>query len=224
MISQPVTGEVLIPVGAAELAGEFFLPVRPRGVVAFVHRSGSSRRSRRNQEVAAALHEARLGTLLFDLLTREEEKLDSARRELRFDIPLLAHRLTATIDWLRRRYDLVLPLGLFGASTGAAAALVAAADRAEVVAAVVSRGGRPDLAAPVLESVVAPTLLIVGGADPQVLELNERALELLAAPIKQLVVVPGAGHLFEEPGALATVAGAAAGWFAHHLVGPDRAG
>jgi putative phosphoribosyl transferase len=223
VISQPVTSEVLIRADTAELAGEFFLPVRARGVVVFAHPGGSSRHSRLNREAAAVLHEARLGTLLCDLLTEDEEKRNSARRELCFDVPVLAARLTVAVDWLRATYDLVHPLGLLGAGSGAAAALVAAADRADVVAAVVALDGRLDLAAPVLGSVVAPTLLVVGGADPQVLELNRRALEPLTAPIKQLLVVPRAGRLFEEPGALAAVAGAAAGWFAHHLAAPDGA-
>ena len=171
--------------------------------------------------MAALLNEARIGTLLVDLLTRDEEEIDLLTREHRFDIELLARRLIAAIDWLRSGARAPLPIGLFGASTGAAAALVAAAARPDEVAAVVSRGGRPDLAGSALPQVRAPTLLIVGGADMQVLELNRRALDLLREAVKRLVVVPGATHLFEEPGALDEVARLAADWFSHHLAPAD---
>jgi len=186
-------------------------------VVLFAHGSGSSRHSPRNQYVARVLRQAGLGTLLIDLLTADEESVDQYTRHLRFDIELLALRLIGTTDWLRQ-HPLTdeLPIGYFGASTGAGAALLAAADRPDVVRAVVSRGGRPDLAGPALLRVHAPTLLIVGGADAPVIDLNERALELLGGE-KELRIVPGATHLFEEPGALEEVARLAADWFARHL-------
>ena len=211
--------DVSVPVADAVLDGGFVLPEEPRGVVLFAHGSGSSRHSPRNRRVAATLNEAGFGTLLLDLLTAAEEDADRATGQHRFDIDLLARRLVAAIDWLRGERDLSLPIGLFGASTGAAAALVAAAQRPDDVDAIVSRGGRPDLAGTALGSVRAPTLLIVGGADVQVLELNRRALQLLQAPMKRLVIVPGASHLFEEPGALDEVARLAAEWFARHLGG-----
>jgi putative phosphoribosyl transferase len=198
------------------LEGDLVLPDGASGVVVFAHGSGSGRQSPRNRQVASRLNEAGLGTLLMDLLTAEEDELDRVTGEHRFDITLLAGRLTAAIDWLREGEATRLPIGLFGASTGAAAALVAAAARRDDVAAVVSRGGRPDLAGPALLQVRAPTLLIVGGADHVVLELNRRALEQLRTE-KQLVVVPGAGHLFEEHGALEQVAALAADWFSRHL-------
>lgn len=199
------------------LEGDLVLPERAVGIVVFAHGTGSSRHSPRNRRVAATLNEAGIGTLLIDLLTGAEEQLDRITGQLRFDIGLLARRLIASIDWLRGNGPTAsLPIGLFGASTGAGAALVAAAERPDEVAAVVSRGGRPDLAGAALPRVRAPTLLIVGGADEQVLELNRRALELLQAE-KQLVVVPGATHLFEEPGALEEVASLATEWFSRHL-------
>jgi dienelactone hydrolase len=204
-------------VGDAVLEGDLVLPERAVGIVVFAHGTGSSRHSPRNRRVAATLNEAGIGTLLIDLLTGAEEQLDRITGQLRFDIGLLARRLIASIDWLRGNGPTAsLPIGLFGASTGAGAALVAAAERPDEVAAVVSRGGRPDLAGAALPRVRAPTLLIVGGADEQVLELNRRALELLQAE-KQLVVVPGATHLFEEPGALEEVASLATEWFSRHL-------
>jgi pimeloyl-ACP methyl ester carboxylesterase len=167
--------------------------------------------------VADHLQRAGFGTLLLDLLTADEEQLDLRSRELRFDIGLLGRRLVGAIDWLAARFSgTELPIALFGASTGAAAALVAAVARADRVAAVVSRGGRPDLAGSALERLTAPTLLIVGALDPQVLELNRRAAERLTCP-HRLAVVPGAGHLFEEPGALDEVAGLAGTWFNTHL-------
>lgn len=185
------------------------------GVVAFAHGSGSSRHSPRNRQVAAVLQDAGLATVLADLLTAEEEAVDLRTRELRFDIDLLARRVRAVIDWLAGTDGLSgLPVGLFGASTGAAAALIAAASRP--VEAVVSRGGRPDLAGDALDAVRAPTLLVVGGADTQVVELNTRAFERLDA-VKRLEVVPGATHLFEERGALETVARLARDWFLTYL-------
>ncbi|HEY8468267.1 MAG TPA: alpha/beta family hydrolase [Longimicrobiales bacterium] len=218
------TGEqpVRIPAGEVVLDGDLSLGERSRGAVVFAHGSGSSRFSPRNRHVAARLQAAGLATLLMDLLTREEERVDEVTRELRFDIPLLARRLTAAVDWLAEQPETAeLPIGTFGASTGAAAALIAAAERPEAVRAVVSRGGRPDLAGDALERVVAPTLLIVGELDPAVLELNRQALARLRGP-KALEIVPGATHLFEEPGALEEVARLAAEWFGEHLAGPAR--
>jgi pimeloyl-ACP methyl ester carboxylesterase len=211
-----VATAVTVPAGDAVLEGDLVLPENALGIVVFAHGSGSSRRSARNRRVAATLDDAAIGTLLVDLLTREEEQRDRLTGVHRFDIDLLARRLIAAIDWVRTGPTAPLPIGLFGASTGAAAALVAAAERAEEIHAVVSRGGRPDLAGSYLPRVRAPTLLIVGGADEVVLELNRRALELLRAE-KRLVVVPGATHLFEEPGALEEVARLAADWFSQQL-------
>jgi putative phosphoribosyl transferase len=205
-----------IPVGDVVLEGDLVVPDNASGVVVFAHGSGSGRHSPRNRQVASTLNEAGFGTLLMDLLTAEEDEFDRVTGEHRFDIPLLADRLVAAIDWLRGGEPAGLSIGLFGASTGAAAALVAAAARADDVAAVVSRGGRPDLAGSALSRVRAPTLLIVGGADHQVLELNRRALKQLRTE-KELAVVPGAGHLFEEAGALEQVAELAAEWFSRYL-------
>lgn len=200
-------------IGPLALEGDLTLPAQPRALVVFAHGSGSTRRSPRNRLVAQALQERSLGTLLFDLLTRDEAD-DRAKV---FDIELLGQRLIDTLDWLDRRPALAsLPVGLFGASTGAAAALVAAAARPRRVFAVVSRGGRPDLAAQALPKVKAPTLLIVGGEDTEVLELNRQAMERLRAPA-ELAVVPGATHLFEEPGALQSVAAEAGQWFTTQL-------
>lgn len=202
-----------VRIGAHALPGELVEVPGEQGVVVFAHGSGSSRLSPRNRQVAAALQRHALGTLLFDLLTPDE----ADDRRLVFDIPLLADRLVGAIDWLRARPALAgRRIGLFGSSTGAAAALVAAAARPDEVAAVVSRGGRPDLAAPVLGQVHAPTLLIVGGDDTEVLALNRAALQGLRGE-KRLAVVPGATHLFEEPGALEAVARLAADWFTLHL-------
>jgi putative phosphoribosyl transferase len=198
------------PVG---LPGILHVPYAASALVVFAHGSGSSRLSPRNTTVANALNRHRLATLLFDLLTPAEE-VDRANV---FDISLLAGRLADAVRWIERQPALAkLPLGLFGASTGAAAALVAAAKVPQHIGAVVSRGGRPDLAGDTLEAVRAPTLLIVGGIDGGVIELNERALARLGSP-KALVIVPGASHLFPEPGALETVIDRAAGWFARHL-------
>ena len=203
-------------IGPQALEGELLLPPRAQALIVFAHGSGSGRRSPRNLQVAHALNEQRLGTLLFDLL-RPEEALDRANV---FDVELLGRRVTGAIDWLDRRPSLAaLPLGLFGASTGAAAALVAAAARPERVFAVVSRGGRPDLAGDALPRVSAPTLLIVGGADTEVLALNRHALSQLTDE-SELAVVPDATHLFEERGALERVTQLAGNWFIAHL--PDN--
>ena len=213
MSAQATLSAVSVPAGDATLDGDLALPEQALGIVLFAHGSGSSRHSPRNRGVAATLNRAGIGTLLLDLLTAAEDDVDRTTREHRFDIELLARRLIAAIAWIRESRDGALPIGLFGASTGAAAALGAAAERPDEVSVVVSRGGRPDLAGTALESGRARTLLIVGGADVQVLELNRRALQLLGAPVKQLVVVPDASHLFEEPGALEEVARLTAEWF-----------
>ena len=203
-------------IGPQALEGALVLPPRAQALIVFAHGSGSGRRSPRNLQVAHALNEQQLGTLLFDLL-RPEEALDRANV---FDIELLGRRVTDAIEWLDRRPSLAaLPLGLFGASTGAAAALVAAAARPERVFAVVSRGGRPDLAGNALPRVGAPTLLIVGGADTEVLGLNRHALSQLTEE-SELAIVPGASHLFEERGALERVTQLAGNWFSAHL--PDK--
>jgi dienelactone hydrolase len=208
---------VHVTAGPVTLEGNLGLPEGARGVVLFAHGSGSSRHSSRNRYVARLLNEAKLATLLVDLLTAEEEAVDLRTAHLRFDIGLLAERLVGATDWLTQHPDTGhLRIGYFGASTGAAAALVAAAQRSEAVGAVVSRGGRPDLAGPALPLVRAPTLLIVGGNDFQVIELNRAAFEQLRCE-KQLVIVPGATHLFEEPGALDEVARLAREWFERHL-------
>lgn len=199
-----------------ELQGDLALPVNTRGVVLFAHGSGSSRRSGRNRQVATLLQRASLGTLLFDLLTEHEEEAEQLTRHLRFDIPLLTERLIVATEWLSCEIGRALPLGYFGASTGAAAALRAAALRPSRIGAVVSRGGRPDLAAELLRDVSAPTLLIVGGVDEAVLELNREALRALRTE-KALEIIPGASHLFEERGALAKVGMLATRWFTHHL-------
>ena len=204
---------VRITVPGAVLNADLVIPVDARGLVLFAHGSGSSRHSHRNQQVARFLQEAGFGTLLIDLLTSEEERLDNQTRELRFDIDLLANRLTETVKWAAAQPSLKhLPIGLFGASTGAAAALVAAARRPDLVRSVVSRGGRPDLAGTALKVVEAPTLLIVGSYDDAVLVLNEQAKKEMTGEVT-LKVVPRATHLFEEPGALGQVADFAAGWF-----------
>lgn len=208
--------EVVVTGDEASLSGDLAVPEGASGLVAFAHGSGSGRRSPRNQLVARTLNEAGVATLLLDLLTPEEERLDRVSAELRFDISLLSRRVTGTVGWLRTGPAGTLPIGLFGASTGAAAALVAAAARPEDVTAIVSRGGRPDLAGAALRDVRAPTLLIVGGADELVLDLNRQALRQMRSE-KELVVIPGATHLFEEPGALEEVARLAAGWFRSRL-------
>jgi dienelactone hydrolase len=208
---------VKVALGPKELEGDLRMPERAGGLVLFAHGSGSSRHSPRNRYVARLLNEANLATLLVDLLTFEEEMIDRRTVHLRFDIGLLATRLAAVTDWLARQpATRDLPVGYFGASTGAAAALVAAAERPHVRA-IVSRGGRPDLAGRALRLVRAPTLLIVGGEDREVIELNREAYAQLLCE-KQLVIVPGATHLFEEPGALDVVAQLAREWFDRHLL------
>jgi dienelactone hydrolase len=212
-----IHAEVRIPVGQVRLDGDLTLPAAPHGVVVFAHGSGSSRFSSRNRFVAQQLREAGLGTLLMDLLTPEEERVDERTAHLRFDIGLLAERLVGATDWLKLQPETAdLPVGYFGASTGGGAALVAAAQRPDDVGAVVSRGGRPDLAGEALRHVRAPTLLIVGGEDRVVIRMNQEALALIPAE-KQLVIVPGATHLFEEPGALEEVARLASLWFNTYL-------
>jgi putative phosphoribosyl transferase len=208
---------VEIEAAAARLAGDLTVPDDARGLVLFAHGSGSSRFSPRNRAVAKALREAGLGTLLMDLLTADEENVDLRTGHLRFDIQLLAERVVGALDWLSEEpATRDQAFGCFGASTGAAAALIAATRRPELVHAVVSRGGRPDLAAGALESVRAPTLLIVGGRDQPVIEMNRQALALLRCEAR-LEIVPGATHLFEEPGALEQVARLARDWFLRHL-------
>jgi dienelactone hydrolase len=200
---------------AVFLEGDLHIPQNSGGLVVFVHGSGSGRLSPRNQSVAEKLNVDGLATLLFDLLTMSEEKIDNQTRQLRFDINLLSNRLISTLDWIINNPDIQnLSVGLFGASTGAAAALVAAAERPSIVNVIVSRGGRPDLARKdILTKVTAPTLLLVGGNDEQVLELNEKALKDLKVEKKKLTIIPGATHLFEEPGKLEEVARLASGWF-----------
>ncbi|HEY2210192.1 MAG TPA: dienelactone hydrolase family protein [Bradyrhizobium sp.] len=209
---------VQVAAGSVTLEGNLSLPEEARAVVLFAHGSGSSRHSPRNRYVARVLNEAKLATLLIDLLTLDEEVIDARTAQLRFDIELLAERLVGATDWLVQDPDTKeLRIGYFGASTGAAAALVAAAVRSDLVGAVVSRGGRPDLAGAALMHVRAPTLLIVGGNDTQVIKLNREALAQLRCE-KQLMIVPGATHLFEERGALDEVARLARDWFRRHLV------
>jgi putative phosphoribosyl transferase len=211
---------VSLPAGEVRLAGELTVPDSARCVVLFAHGTGSSRLSPRNRYVAGVLQRSGLATLLLDLLTEAEELADQERRQLAFDIPLLAGRLVAAMEWLGEDGRTArLPIGLFGASTGAAAALVAAADRPGEVLAVVSRGGRPDLAGRALGQVRAPTLLLVGGRDRLVLELNRSAAEQLSAE-HRIEVIDGATHLFEEPGALERVAELARAWFLR-AIGPE---
>jgi len=208
---------VQVPAGSVTLEGNLTLPEESRAIVLFAHGSGSSRHSPRNRYVARVLNEAKLATLLIDLLTLHEEVVDARTAQLRFDIDLLAERLVDTTDWLTQFPDTKhLRIGYFGASTGAAAALAAAAVRPDAVRAIVSRGGRPDLAGAALTRVQAPTLLIVGEHDDQVVQLNRQALAQLRCE-KRLVIVPGATHLFEEPGALDEVARLARDWFQRHL-------
>ncbi len=219
--ASPVGEEsVVVQAGPVALQGDLATPDAARGLVLFAHGSGSSRHSPRNRYVADQLHQAGLATLLFDLLTEDEEAVDRYTAELRFDIALLADRLARATDWVRERPRAgALPVGYFGASTGGGAALVAAARRPDRVGAVVSRGGRPDLAGNALPAVRAPTLLIVGSEDTPVIGLNEMALARLGATEKKLAIVNGASHLFEEPGALEEAARLAVDWFARHLVG-----
>ena len=213
---------VRIDAGGATLDGDLSLPAGAPGVVLFAHGSGSSRHSPRNRRVAAELQRRGLGTLLIDLLTADEERIDASTGHLRFDIGLLARRLAAVIDWLGAQDDTRdLAVGLFGASTGGGAALVAAAERPRRVAAVVSRGGRPDLAGAALPRVTAPTLLVVGGDDTVVVGLNEDARARMTGDVT-LEIVPGASHLFEEPGAMEQVAALAGDFLARHLAAARR--
>lgn len=207
--------ERLGEIDATFLDGKLRIPQNPEGIIIFAHGSGSGRHSPRNQFVAEKLNEDGLATLLFDLLTADEEELDNQTRKLRFDIGLLSKRLISTINWITNNQETKnLAVGLFGASTGAAAALVAAAELPNTVCAIVSRGGRPDLAGKaVLKSVQAPTLFLVGGNDPHVAELNENALKDMTTEKKKITLIPGATHLFEEPGKLEQVARIASGWF-----------
>jgi putative phosphoribosyl transferase len=221
-MSEATAAGVGIPADDTVLEGDLVLPAAAPGVVLFAHGSGSSRHSARNQFVASTLNDGGIGTLLMDLLTPDEEQLDRVTAELRFNIGLLGRRLIGAVDWLRRGPAARLPIGLFGASTGAAAALIAAAERPDDVAAVVSRGGRPDLAGEALARVRAPTLLVVGALDTVVIELNRQALEALPSE-KELVIVPGATHLFPEPGTLEQVGRLAADWFSRYL-GRDDGG
>jgi pimeloyl-ACP methyl ester carboxylesterase len=216
-LAGPRVAAVQIPVDDVRLEGNLSLPERARGLIIFAHGSGSSRHSPRNRGVARYFNDRALGTLLMDLLTAEEERIDQSSQELRFDIPLLAHRVAVAANWASGdSASHGLPIGLFGASTGAAAALIAASELPDRIAAVVSRGGRPDLAESALPRVTAPTLLIVGSNDREVLALNRIALAALSCEAK-LVTVAGATHLFEEPGALTEVSRLAAEWFEHHF-------
>ncbi|HEV2275918.1 MAG TPA: dienelactone hydrolase family protein, partial [Acidobacteriaceae bacterium] len=214
--------EVSIDAGGVSLQGTLTVPREAKGVILFVHGSGSSRHSPRNRRVAGILQSHGFATLLFDLLTQDEEDLDQKSAELRFDIDLLTKRLVGATHWIAKHASTAaLSIGYFGASTGAAAALAAAAFLRDRVAAIVSRGGRPDLAADALGKVRAPVLLLVGGKDEMVITLNRYALDRLQSPVKHLAIIPGATHLFEEPGKLDQVAAMASDWFARYLV-PDR--
>lgn len=218
------TREVLIELEGATLDGALGLPKNAQGLVLFAHGSGSSRHSPRNRYVAQILQSHGIGTLLFDLLTRHEESVDQYNGELRFDIPFLSRRLLGATRWIKNSPNTKeLKIGYFGASTGAAAALVAAAELPEIVSTVVSRGGRPDLAGRALTLVSASTLLIVGGDDKQVITMNREALAKLKCPDKKLVIIPGATHLFEEPGTLEEVARIAAEWFSGHFTAAEKA-
>jgi putative phosphoribosyl transferase len=201
-----------------EIGADLYVPDRAIGLVVFAHGSGSSRFSSRNRAVAESLQARGLGTLLADLLTRQEDSVDAFTTEYRFNIPLLGRRVVGITDWIKRQHHLeALPIGFFGASTGAAAALIAAAERPAAVRAVVSRGGRPDLAKPSLSLVKAPTLLIVGGHDEPVIEMNQEAMAAMTHAQVELSIVPNATHLFEEPGALEQVEILAADWFVRYL-------
>jgi putative phosphoribosyl transferase len=224
-VQAPLIREVRMPSGEVSLHGDLVLPDGFTGLVLFAHGSGSGRHSARNRQVAQRLQQAGISTLLFDLLTAQEEQIDLHTREHRFDISLLTQRMQDVTTWAVSQPELQhASLGYFGASTGSAAAIVAAARQGKNIAAVVSRGGRPDLAGPAaLATVAAPTLLIVGGADYEVIGLNKQALLLLRCD-KELAVVPGATHLFEEYGALEQVAELAASWFRIHLTGKQLVG
>ncbi len=213
---------ILVSADSVKLHGDLAIPKDARGIVLFAHGSGSGRHSPRNKYVAQILQKNGLATLLIDLLTEEEEKIDDYTAHLRFDIGLLAKRLSGATNWLIKNPDTKnLNIGYFGASTGAAAALVASVDHQDTINAIVSRGGRPDLAGSSLPNVKAPTLLIVGGDDVPVIEMNEEAMRLLKIE-KKIVIIPGATHLFEEPGTLEEVARFAANWFVSHLIKPNK--
>lgn len=217
----PQTRPVQILAGTALLDGDLTVPERPLGLVIFAHGSGSSRFSSRNRAVSQMLTDGRFATLLLDLLTSDEDAIDLRTREYRFDVDRLGHRVVSAVDWARGESDVAaLPIACFGASTGAAAALIAAAHRPDSVRAVVSRGGRPDLAADALPRVHAPTLLIVGGSDEVVMELNRAAMQGMRAHVV-LEIVPGATHLFEEPGALDRVSQLALEWCQRYLSSPE---
>jgi putative phosphoribosyl transferase len=210
--------EIVIPIGGASLHGTLSIPRNAVGVVLFAHGSGSGRFSPRNRSVARTLNESGIATLLMDLLSEAEEIIDTHTRHLRFDIKLLTERLLSAVQWLSHEpVTERLPVGLFGASTGAAAAISTAVRASSRVGAVVSRGGRVDLAGSDLKVLRCPVLFIVGGRDREVLELNERAIEAVGSRVKRLAVVPGAGHLFEEPGTLLQVSRLTAQWFRLHL-------
>lgn len=212
-----IASEVRIPIGDVTLTGDLIVPATARGIVLFAHGSGSSRHSPRNQFVARVIRNAGVGTLLFDLLTLREEEEERWTRHLRFNIELLAERLVGAAAWIKSNEETShLRIGYFGSSTGAAAALIAAAQAGEQVGAIVSRGGRPDLAGAALARVTSPTLLIVGGLDYQVIGLHQEPFDRLQCE-KEMVIVPGATHLFEEPGTLERVAALAADWFQQHL-------
>jgi dienelactone hydrolase len=216
--------QVQVQAEGVALEGMLSIPAGASGLVVFVHGSGSSRLSPRNQSVAQALQQHHLGTLLFDLLTDQEESADEYNRQLRFDIPLLSKRVMGALDWLAQQEAVArhhLRLGCFGASTGAAAALIAAAGRPDLVRTVVSRGGRPDLAVPRLPEVRCPVLLLVGGDDTVVIEMNRHAAAHLNAP-HRLEIIPGASHLFSEPGKLEDVASQAAAWFERYLAADEE--
>jgi putative phosphoribosyl transferase len=219
-MTTPTVRPVEITAGDDILYGDLRLPKHARGLVIFAHGSGSSRFSSRNRQVAEYLGARGLASLLLDLLTPEEARIDERTREYRFDIERLGPRVGAAADWARHAPELrALPIGCFGASTGAAAALMAAADHPATIAAVVSRGGRPDLAGAALARVAAPTLLIVGGDDGEVIALNQEAMRQMHAPV-ELAIVPGATHLFEEPGTLEQVEQLASAWFGRYLLPP----
>jgi dienelactone hydrolase len=212
-----ISREVSVSVDSISLPGELSVPGRAEGLVLFAHGSGGSRHSPRNQYVAQVIREAGVGTLLFDLLTREEERIDLQTRHMRFDIALLAQRLVGATEWVKKQKETaLLRIGYFGASTGGGAALVAAVEMGDEIGGVVSRGGRPDMAGEALPQVVAPALLIVGGLDDVIIRFNEEALGKLQC-VKELKIVPGATHLFEEPGKLEEVAQLAADWFQRYL-------
>jgi len=220
--STPRQTSVHVPIGTHWLQGDLGIPERPHGIVLFAHGSGSSRRSPRNQLVARALERRGLATLLIDLLTSQEESVDEITAQYRFDLPMLASRLVDIVKWLRQNpATRTLPIGLFGASTGGGAALMAAAARPDDIVTVVSRGGRPDLAGQALRHVLAPTLLIVGSRDTAVIQMNRDAMDQMG-PDVVLELVPGASHLFEEPGTLDRVAVLAGDWFVRHLAPLSR--